>query len=381
MITRKAEFYAPLAGTPVNTAAPAEADIVAFGGKRPWISTNFGGLWQSIPNNSAADDLPSNILSLAFASASRLYAGTMGGDVYRFDKSGASWTRTRIDAAPLLDGPITDIAIDLADATGNSIYVTLGGTGDYRRVWRYNGTTWQQRSGPSAGSATSLLDLQHSAIVVDPANTNHLYVGADIGIWRSTNGGTSWSTFSEGLPDASVLDLKLHGARRILFAATHGRGVFERTIDSTSATGVELYVRDTQLDLGRSTTVNGLNDPTRPGETVAHWRGPDIKVDAPSAMGTYQTPTNQISFFEFVDTIVDGSKGVATVDPAVGTAVNRVYVQVHNRGVTPANNVRVMLLLANASAGLPNLPAGTPPTCRRARPSAQLIGRPSGFKL
>ena len=212
----------------------------------------------------------SNILSLAFASATRLYAGTMGGHVYRFDKSGASWTRTRIDAAPLLVGPVTDIAVDLGDATGNSIYVTLGGTGDYRHVWRYNGATWQQRSGPSAGSATSLLDVQHNAIVVDPANTNHLYVGADIGIWRSTNGGTNWSAFSEGLPDASVLDLRLHDARRILFAATHGRGVFERTIDSTSATGVELYIRDTQLDLGRYATINGLNDPTQPGRD----RGP-----------------------------------------------------------------------------------------------------------
>jgi hypothetical protein len=36
----------------------------------------------------------------------------------------------------------------------------------------------------------------------------------------------------------------------------------------------------------------------------------------------------------------------------------RFYVQVHNRGVLPANNVRVMLLLGNASAGLPALPTG-----------------------
>jgi hypothetical protein len=375
-----AEFYAPLVGTPVNTAAPAEADIVAFGGERPWISTSFGGAWQSIPNNSSSDKLPSNILSLAFASATRLYAGTIGGQVYRFNKSGASWTRTRIDAAPLLVGPITDIAVDTSDATGNSIYVTLGGTGDYRHVWRYNGTTWQQRSGPSAGSATSLLDIQHNAIVVDPAHTNNLYVGADIGIWRSTNGGTNWASFSEGLPDAAVLDLKLHNPRRILFAATHGRGVFERTIDLTSATGVELYIRDTQLDLGRYTTIDGLNDPTQQGATVAHWRGPDIKVDAPSAMGTYQTPTNQISFFEFVDAIVDGSGGVASVDPSVGTAVNRVYVQLHNRGVTPANNVRVMLLLANASAGLPNLPAGYAANVQTGTPISTANWQTVGFQ-
>ncbi len=356
-------FYAPLVGTPRNIAAPAEADIVAFGGRRPWISTNFGTSWQSIPNNGAADDLPDFILSLAFASATRLYAGTGSGDVYRFDKSGATWTRTRIDTvgganALPLNGPVTDIAVDPADATGSSIYITFGGSGDYRHVWRFNGTQWQQRSGPAATPASRLLDVQYNAIIADPSHTSHLYAGADIGIWRSTDSGATWSTFSSGLPDAAVLDLKLHNVRRLLRASTHGRGVYERTLDTTTALGVELYVRDTQLDLGRYATVNGLDDPTQPGVTVRHWRGPDIKVDVLSAMGTYQTPTNQINCYQFVDTIVDGSGGVATVDPSVGTAINRVYVQVHNRGVTPANNVRVMLLLANASAGLPNLPAG-----------------------
>jgi hypothetical protein len=43
---------------------------------------------------------------------------------------------------------------------------------------------------------------------------------------------------------------------------------------------------------------------------------------------------------------------------ATETITTRVYVQVHNRGVIPANNVRVMCLLANASASLPPLPAG-----------------------
>jgi hypothetical protein len=38
--------------------------------------------------------------------------------------------------------------------------------------------------------------------------------------------------------------------------------------------------------------------------------------------------------------------------------VTRVYVQVHNRGILPANDVRVMLLATNASARLPPLPPG-----------------------
>lgn len=356
-------FYAPIAGTPPNPGIPGEAEIVAFGSVRPWITTNFGTSWTSIPTGGlAGDQLNGRIRSLAFASAQKLYAGTTAGGVYRFNQSGGSWTRTQINtiggpnALPLA-GVVTDIGVDPADPTGNSVYIAFGGTGDYRHVWHFNGSVWAQRSGPAAGSVNSLLDVQANAIAVDPANPTHVYLGADIGIWRSTNGGATWAPYSQGLPDAAVLDLRLHPGRRLLRAATHGRSVWERRIDSVSAAGVELYVRDTQLDQGRSTTVNGLPDPTNPAATVAHWRGPDIKLDTPDTSGNYQFPlTGDIDFHDFVDKLSDDFQNVAT--HAAATIVTRVYVQVHNRGVVPADNVRVMLLLANASAGLPPLPPG-----------------------
>ena len=356
-------FYAPLVGTPINPGAPGESEILAFGSVRPWISTNFGTAWQSIPNNTlVGDQLNDSIKCLTFASATKLYAGTMSGGVYRFDKSGANWTRTQLDtmggASDLpLAGVVTAIAVDLADGTGNSIYITFGGSGDYRHVWHFDGTQWQQRSGSAAGAADALLDVQHNAIVVDPANPAHVYAGADIGIWRSTNGGAAWQVFSDGLPDAAVVDFKLHDPRRLLRASTYGRGAFERTLDTLPKQGVELYVRDTQLDQGRFATVNFLPDPVNQGQTVAHWRGPDIKVDTPDVNGQYQFPLgSQINFFDFVDTLNDDSQNVAT--HATSTITTRVYVQVHNRGVVPADNVRVMCLLANASAGLPALPVG-----------------------
>src|SRR4029077_2602757 len=37
--------------------------------------------------------------------------------------------------------------------------------------------------------------------------------------------------------------------------------------------------------------------------------------------------------------------------------VNRIYVQVHNQGISDAANVAVKVLWADASAGLPSLPA------------------------
>jgi hypothetical protein len=189
-------------------------------------------------------------------------------------------------------------------------------------------------------------------------NTSQLFAGADIGIWHSTDGGSSWSPYADGLPEAGVSHLKLHASRRLLRAATYGRGVYERAIDATSALGIELYARDTDLDVGRWPTVDWLNDPesgASPHALVMHWESPNIKVDPPASSGTYQA-TKQIDFFQFVDQIVDGSDGTATIDASLGTAINRVYVEVHNRGVTQADGVQVMLLLGNASAGLQAAP-------------------------
>jgi hypothetical protein len=368
-------FYAPLVGTPPKSTNLADAERVAFGTNRVWISDTFGSTWASIPSNTIQDRLGANdcltdvgkgfrIRSLAFAGADRIYAGLMNGRVYRYDRTAAGWgAAVRIDNLGGPDSlpanfaiPVTDIAVDPADDTGSSIYIAFGGIADYRRVWHWDGTRWQQRSGPAAGSLDALQNVQVNAIVVDPKNADHIWVGADIGVWHSPDGGTTWEPFSEGLPDAGVFDLKLHAARRLLRASTHGRGMYERAPDPVPARAVELYVRDTQLDLGRFPSVDGLPDPLRPGQTVAHDRGPDIKLDTPDANGRHQfPPTSHIDFLQFVDVLVDDAQRVAAPAAVITT---RVYVQVHNRGVTPASGVRVMLLVAEASTGPPPLPPG-----------------------
>ncbi len=351
-------FYAPMAGTPPNPAsatADADANLVAFGSVRPWISPDFGRTWRSIPNNALSQDtLGAQIRSLAFASPGRLYAGTTQGGVWRFDRAGGAWTRTQIDTLGggnqlPLSGAVTDIAVDPANP--DRVFVTMGGTGDFRHVWHFDGARWQARSGPAAGNPNSLLDTQANAIAIDPADPNTIYVGADIGVWRSTDGGLNWQTWSDGLPDAGVMDLALHNPKRALRAATHGRGVWERDLTGRTARGVELVVRRTQLDSGRFAVVSGLPDPTRPGEFSLAWESPDIKIDTPDATGQLQFPAGEIDFLQFVDTLNDDFRGATP-------KVSRVYVQVHNRGVTPADGARVMLLIANASAGLPPLPAG-----------------------
>jgi hypothetical protein len=160
---------------------------------------------------------------------------------------------------------------------------------------------WQQRSG-GANNRDRLVDAQYNAICIDPENPSHIYAGSDIGIFQSTNGGATWRTFSDGLPGAPVLDLKLHQPSRLLRASTHGRGVFELALSEGPKEGIELYVRHTQLDQGRSTSQDDLDDPANFGEKVHHTRSPDIKVDTPDSSGGYQFEAGRdIDFVEFVD--------------------------------------------------------------------------------
>ena len=76
-------------------------------------------------------------------------------------------------------------------------------------------------------------------------------------------------------------------------------------------------------------------------------------IDSPDASGQYQTGSTSIDFFTYADKLEDRPLSAGSA------VVNRVYTQVHNRGVVPAANTSVTLLLAPLSSGAaPALPAG-----------------------
>ncbi len=378
-------FYAPLVGAPYDQANKASADLVAFGSNRVWLSEHFGGNrwwiegdpwqykvdWHSIPSGEPSDDtLPGAVRSLSFASARKLYAGTMAGTIHRFDKSGRKWTRTDLPPIPNLMSPITCIAVDPSDSSGNTIYITVGGYTDQGRIWRFDGKTWQPRMGPADQPTTQLMNVQHNSIVVDSRNPEHLFVGADIGIWHSGDRGETWAPFSRGLPDAAVLDIKQHGVSGALYAATHGRGVYEFNLYVLQSP-VELYIRDHQLDLGRARAI-ALSDaqhPLTPQRTLRLGDSPDIKFDLLDAAGNYALTDPALDFFRFANELPDLPAPVTLYTHDEVSLVNRVYVQVHSHGAGLARHVRVILLLGQLQAdAIPPLPAGYDARLRNGAP-------------
>ena len=72
-----------------------------------------------------------------------------------------------------------------------------------------------------------------NAFAVDPANSNNLFAGTDIGVYYSTDGGLNWAPFGTGLPRVTVFDMKIQDANRSLRVATHGRGMWEISLGAT----------------------------------------------------------------------------------------------------------------------------------------------------
>jgi hypothetical protein len=341
-------FYPPMALDETN---PNNA---AFGTDRINLDAAQGtGGW---PTKVTLPGMSGSVSAIHYTNSNLIYAATCSGKVYRLVKSGSTWTATAIHAAPLPVGPfITDIAT--VPGSPNTIILTMSGFG-HGHVWRgiFSGTsaTWTNIS----GSGTSAIpDIPANALVIDPSATNTFYVATDVAVYRSINGGASWTQFSEGLPNTAVFDMRLHNPTRLLRAATHGRGVWERKLDVPSVSSVDLFFRDHLMSTGRilpapDYVAAAFEDPLQfvnLGDLLSHWMSADIKVDAlEGSPPAFQMAVSAVDYLAFEVKLQHRN--------AQRGNVNRAYVDVHNRGFAPAANVTVKLLWADASAGLPPLP-------------------------
>lgn len=345
--------------TPIvlDPTSPVEPNRVLFAGgsNQVYRTTNSAGSWSPSSPNVGGEVIA---IAIAPSSSAIVYAGTSGGRAWRSSDNGATmanWKNISVGtiagSAPLPTRMVTDIVVHPTNP--NIVFVVYSGFSSSTpaapgHVFRGTSTdgwvtsTWKNIS-------STLPDIPVNAIQVHPFAPNTLYIGTDIGVFRTTDGGVSWTDFGAGLPNVVISDLALNSLGNTLRAATYGYGMFELDLLSTCPP-VDVYVRDNKLDTGEtSPSPSGVADPTTVGSFVYWWESADIKVDA-------------FPYFA-VDALFDGvefdhaiAENPVRNDPAHPNP-NLLYVQVHNRGPLPAHNVKVKALYANASAGLPVLPA------------------------
>jgi len=234
-------FYTPQTIDPINTS-----NLVA-GATNVWRTTNGGGSWASIGGALAGGSISALAIDQATPTAG-IWAGTSNGRVEFTLNNGGLWTEvTNYDDGTCPGGTacrrlpnrfVTDIAV--LPSNPQVVYVTFSGFNANTparpgHVFKTTnrGTTWTDIS-------SNLPDLPQNAIVIDPRSTPPtLWLGSDIGIFRSVNDGLSWEVVDIGLPDTAVFDLAMNQVG-ILRAGTHGRGAFDLFI-----AGPELSVAKT----------------------------------------------------------------------------------------------------------------------------------------
>jgi photosystem II stability/assembly factor-like uncharacterized protein len=107
------------------------------------------------------------------------------------------------------------------------IYAVLGG---FNGGPGQTGHVFRTTVGAAAWTDISpALDLPFNAIALDGTDTpTAIYVGTDLGVLRSVDGGVSWSVLDDiHFPRAPVTDLVLNQQAGVLRAATYGRGAFD----------------------------------------------------------------------------------------------------------------------------------------------------------
>ena len=65
-----------------------------------------------------------------------------------------------------------------------------------------------------------------NAVVIDPMDPDIVYIGSDVGVFRSIDAGATWSTFMDGHPNVAVFDLVANATTGVIFSFTHGRGAY-----------------------------------------------------------------------------------------------------------------------------------------------------------
>lgn len=228
-------------------------------GDRVWRSSDFTTTWTR--GNGPVSRNSEHGVAVDPVVANRIYLSSYGSGVYRSDDGGATWSNPDSLTATLANRFVRDLVV-WPNQSGHLFVAT--GIGPFESVDA--GAHWTSRVGnlpPSfsvrslafvpgapptlyAGSDTSglyksidggvtwspvnvgLPSLFIRAVLVDSLNPAIVYAGTDSSVWKSVNGGVSWTPARNGLPAGDAVALAVDPVHpAALFCAIDGAGVFE----------------------------------------------------------------------------------------------------------------------------------------------------------
>jgi photosystem II stability/assembly factor-like uncharacterized protein len=224
----------------MNNYISGRTNSIAFVNSQPtvmYIAAAQGGVWKTITSGVSWFPLTDNLPTLACgdivvnqSNPNILFLGTgelnysgdsqYGDGIYRSTDAGISWTQ--VAPGSLVGTRCSYMAID---PTNTSVIYFAGNLGVFKST--NNGTSWVNTNS----------NTNANCLILDPTNTQVIYIttgGTNAGLIRkSTDGGTTWNTLSGGLPG---------GMGRIQLAmAPSNTAVLYASISSSGGSLVGLY--------------------------------------------------------------------------------------------------------------------------------------------
>jgi photosystem II stability/assembly factor-like uncharacterized protein len=227
---------------------PTNSNILFIGGHKVYRTLNRGSQWIAI-----SDDLTKGLYwtrqfqDMALCNANPNYVWGVTGS------TGAAFRSTNAMAAVVdnitwdnVTGTVigqklpalylNSIAVHPVD--GNIAYVGTSAFDSKSGVYKTTdgGATWSFMTGST--STTMLPKCPIGAIAIWDKNPDVVFAGTDVGVYVSTDAGANWMPFGDGLPNVVIDDLKIT-SDDILFAGTHGRGMWYTSAIVMSQSDVE----------------------------------------------------------------------------------------------------------------------------------------------
>ena len=233
-------FYYPLE---INTVNP---NILYAGGDEVYkIEDDFVLLMTNLNSGAGNVGEDSAITDIATHGNSIFVAGVNG---LRFSSDGGTnWVTKNFNG-----GTINSVDFD---GTNNDIlYVSVSGYNAGSKIYKSSdgGTSFSNISGdlPNVVIKEILLKQNEASEI--------LFAATEIGVYYSINGGVNWTRLGSGLPNVDVRDIDIHYTNDKLVAATFGRGLWEISIKNSTLSTDNFNEDKDLLSIFPNPTTNGI---------------------------------------------------------------------------------------------------------------------------
>jgi hypothetical protein len=211
------DFYSPWVMDPVNPNRLYVGGIPTL-----YTSANKGDLWTALGTPSGTG----SIKGIAVAPSNTAVIYTIKDNaVSKSTNSGAVFSNI---TGTLPVGSAALSSVTVSNTNPDKIWVTFSGYSAGDKVFKSidGGTTWTNIS-------TGLPNLPINTIVaVNGSSNDAVYIGADIGVYYLDNSAAGgWAAYNTNLPNVAVRDLEIYYPTNKLRAGTYGRGVWESDLN------------------------------------------------------------------------------------------------------------------------------------------------------